>query len=531
MFSMAIALAFWFFLDPPEPIRISPETTIITEPIAEDGLPDFCQAMLDRQRKGVTPENNAAIEMWRAIGPAEIDAPYRDLLFREIGCETPSHEGVLEGLSAEKTKQRLAAWVARQPQFANHHDTEVIADAVAKYSQRYMWLAFPSPLIRWVEENRSPLGLLVKAGKKKRFYSPPPNFLSNPPSPVAKLLLPHAQMARAASRSLLVLSMRLVAEEEYESAFEVIGSSLMLGVHCSSGQTGIEQVVGIAIRSESLRSMHAWFSVVDDQTLLSAALNALSETPELDEMKEVLVFGEAFVSVDSVLRAISPERQALELDLSDKEGAIEPNVLLSEMVKWFDRLGKVAAIEDRCVRRNKAVEFELELEQLADDTGNLPNLFWSVLSRDRRSKTIADFYISLMMPMTSTLLATEDRCVAEQRMTLLAMACRLHFLENGEYPESFAALDPEVLEEIPLDPFSNRPFHYERRDDGFLIYSVGKNGRDDRANDERGDFLDGEHAPVDWFGDRVKPEGVDDLVVRIPVPPLELPFAKSAATE
>src|SRR5690349_19780241 len=48
---------------------ISKETTYVTEPVGKDGYPDYARALNRRLRQGVTPENNANVLLWKAIGP------------------------------------------------------------------------------------------------------------------------------------------------------------------------------------------------------------------------------------------------------------------------------------------------------------------------------------------------------------------------------------------------------------------------------------------------------------------------------
>ena len=51
---------------------ISKETTYITEPLRKDGYPDYVAAMNQRLSQGVTPENNAAVPFWKAMGPGRV---------------------------------------------------------------------------------------------------------------------------------------------------------------------------------------------------------------------------------------------------------------------------------------------------------------------------------------------------------------------------------------------------------------------------------------------------------------------------
>ena len=67
-----LLLLLWFFFQlfgPSPPIIVSPSTTYITEPLSKGGLPDYEQYVLEMYRKGVTPENNAAVLIWPALWP------------------------------------------------------------------------------------------------------------------------------------------------------------------------------------------------------------------------------------------------------------------------------------------------------------------------------------------------------------------------------------------------------------------------------------------------------------------------------
>jgi hypothetical protein len=54
---------------------------------------------------------------------------------------------------------------------------------------------------------------------------------------------------------------------------------------------------------------------------------------------------------------------------------------------------------------------------------------------------------------------------------------------------------------VPKDLFSDSDLHYQKKDDGYLLYSVGINGRNDGG---KTDDDDTEHS-----------DGWDDLVVRM----------------
>jgi len=61
------------------------------------------------------------------------------------------------------------------------------------------------------------------------------------------------------------------------------------------------------------------------------------------------------------------------------------------------------------------------------------------------------------------------------------LAVRAFQLERGELPDRLEQLTPELLAELPVDPFDSKghPLRYLRTDDGYVLYSIGGDGDDD----------------------------------------------------
>ena len=59
------------------------------------------------------------------------------------------------------------------------------------------------------------------------------------------------------------------------------------------------------------------------------------------------------------------------------------------------------------------------------------------------------------------------------------LACRLYKSRRGQYPENLEALVPGILTEVPIDPFTGKPLVYRREGEGFIVYSLGSNEKDD----------------------------------------------------
>ena len=59
------------------------------------------------------------------------------------------------------------------------------------------------------------------------------------------------------------------------------------------------------------------------------------------------------------------------------------------------------------------------------------------------------------------------------------LACRLYKSRTGAYPKNLEALVPGILSEVPVDPFTGKPLVYRREGEGFIVYSLGSNEKDD----------------------------------------------------
>ena len=65
------------------------------------------------------------------------------------------------------------------------------------------------------------------------------------------------------------------------------------------------------------------------------------------------------------------------------------------------------------------------------------------------------------------------------RLTKVAVALAACKAEKGRYPEKLSELVPEYFKKLPEDLFAEGPLTYRRVGKGYLLYSVGKNMKDD----------------------------------------------------
>src|SRR5216683_622251 len=72
---------------------VGTETTYVTEPLDKHGYVDYVTALNQRISKGITPEKNANVLIWQALGPRPEGGTMPPEYFQWLGVESPPEEG------------------------------------------------------------------------------------------------------------------------------------------------------------------------------------------------------------------------------------------------------------------------------------------------------------------------------------------------------------------------------------------------------------------------------------------------------
>lgn len=89
-------------------------------------------------------------------------------------------------------------------------------------------------------------------------------------------------------------------------------------------------------------------------------------------------------------------------------------------------------------------------------------------------------------------LQTYDRMAVHADLLRVAVALREYKVAHGAYPESLDAIAATYPGPLPVDPFSGGPLHYRVEGDGFVLYSVDRDGVDDGGTEgtrSKGDLV------------------------------------------
>ncbi len=153
------------------------------------------------------------------------------------------------------------------------------------------------------------------------------------------------------------------------------------------------------------------------------------------------------------------------------------------------------------IRANHAVYLR-EMNRMARETARpywehpapVKNIFDPKTSGLPWYSFMAQVAISIVPPYRKTMAAAQ----AHVQVAQTALALLRHKLAHGAYPTALAEIDPAFLPEIPLDPFTGQPLVYRPDGDGFLLYSLGENLKDDNGTEESEDNRKSRSFDIVW---------------------------------
>lgn len=540
MTSMTAAIAFAAESKAPEeapkrpalPYTVSKETTLVTEPLRPDGSVDYVEAINQRMSKGVTPENNAAVFIWRAAGPKEIPAGLRARYFARIGIEPPSEQG-------NYLIDFYNYLVKRKPPITERQ-RERTSDQLDIAESR-PWSRDEFPLIaQWLAANEKPLALIVEASKRPRRFDP---LISDggDNSTLATALLPPVTVYRAAARLLCVRAMLKARANDIAGAWDDVMACYRLSRLIGQGMTLIDSLVEVAIDSMSFAATAA---LLENAELSGeqlermrqdiATLTTRRRLAEIIDQGERLFFLECVAvlakqglsQIDSISGLASDDRSqpSLKDTLADLVGktALDWDHLMRKGNRWYDRI--VAALNKPSLAQRRVAMIQLrdELRELGKSATDPTKLLADGLLRPRQavSDRVADILIALLVPAIDTCVLAEDSWVVRHEVLATGLAAAAYAHEHNRLPESLDQLVPKYLPKVPEDILSDPPgvnLRFKKTDAGCMIYSVGRNRRDDEGRTEQDaeKAVQAAEAAGTIGGDR---PAWDDIVIRLKAP-------------
>lgn len=468
-------------------IRISKETTYITEPLTHDGLPDYEAYLYECGREWITPGKNAAVPLWRAFWPGDLDDQNQQLVLGGIGVnERPNLENALVGINHKETLDRIEDWLR------NTKDDEVTefnsAQEVVESATTLPWKKSQiPPLAIWLKANEYALDQFVKASKCERCWSPSPTFLNGKRETLLAALLPLAGAIRDNIGTISVRPLMLIGENRPMDAWRDILAMYKVANHVGHGFTVVELLVAYKLEQRANELTVQVLQCKDLSSLqLRAILKDLADLKPHESLSERLDFGERIVTLGSAISCLAPSNEDLEaIEGLDKvlfvDLEYDRNYPLIEFNKLYNRMVAIAEFEDKKASFKKTKLFHDYLDQQFQELSAISKDFKiRVKDRNYRARITYLYLLTQLSFALDPALESECRSIVCRRFLITACALAINKIEVGKYPNNLSHLVPEILSDIPIDPYSGSSLLYtQNAKREYTLYSVHQDGSDD----------------------------------------------------
>jgi hypothetical protein len=488
-------------------ITVGKETTYITGPLDKEGYPDYIAALNERLKGGATPENNAAVLLWKAHGPRPEGGKMPPEFFQYLGIAEPPEQG------------DYFVWLV--PYFKDHLKKEADDETFKRLdrARQRSWTAKEYPdLAGWLRHNEKPLAVVIEGTKRSHYFSPlVPSKSDKGPGSLIGALISSPARTREFAMALTARAALRVGEGRNDDAWQDLLVCHRLARLVARGTTIIEKLIGIAIDT---MAGEADLVLLDrtklDAKQIRACLQDLRNLPALPPVADSVDLCERFSFLQTVTLVDRYGLQFLEglsgggqkevsPVLKPWEGKIDWDPALRNGNRVFDRLTAALRLKERPAREKQLQQVILELKELK--AGTVEALTKALqdpkATPELRGKVLGDVLLSLMVPATHKVQDAGDRSEQLGRNLQIAFALAAYQRDHGKYSQKLAELAPKYLAAVPVDLFTGKPLVYRQEADGYLLYSFGLNGQDDQGRS---------------YDDN--PPG-DDLRVRLPLPPLK----------
>ncbi|MHC4563310.1 MAG: hypothetical protein ACYS8X_11115 [Planctomycetota bacterium] len=511
---MAVLVAFlvWNYWPAESTITISPETTYITEPLNPDGTVNYFQALVDRASEGVTPDNNAAVLLVRAVGPAIFEEEVRAESLKQLG------------LTEEELEKDKPYFEKFEDYYLKHGPKGKAKEDGGSLDPRDIlwelqltrrpWSVEDYPLAAaWLAANEGPLQLVNETAGRERAYFPliarddPPVL---PPSHSASLA------SRRAMQALAARAMLKMDKGDVDGAWDDILVISRFGRKLAASATLVDSFVGLGIEHIACHGSAAL--VADSRTsarhlrTMLVDLHKLPPIATLDTALEV----ERFATLDFIMvmhrRGVgvrTPEPRNTMEALARRTYSVDWDEVLEVTNRWWTNDISMWTAESYVDHRRQFEEnwgpmTDVGNGRLYDRRMVLSGLAGRLMRGFRTRRVMLN--VPLMIPNLVNARRVWESRHAEGDILVLALAAKLYKAERGDWPADLAALAPEYVAAIPADRFTGEALRYVRGEDGVTIYSLGPNMTDDG----------GVNVMELPFGERDGiPEDADDIAITV----------------
>lgn len=480
-------------------ITVSKETTYFTEPLLPDGSLDFVVAWDRHCKRGVTPQNNAALHLARAFGTGEGDDKLPDAFFREIGCEPPRES---------KDQCYIHPWTYFKDQGDDSFNATIKDGVYQRTLHPWSRNEFRN-VAAWLDRVQTPLSHITQAAQQKRCYLP----LQKPTFEKYRCLTLYDH---AYGYEMLMLdttffrrAMMYLKEKKWQQAMEDILVMHRMARWHQRGED-LSLINDFSTACTAIRADCILFAQHDiPSELLSEYRQELERLAPLSRLSDNLMLAGRCRTLDSIVMTAKhgesfpgsiggpADRDFIQENQSVKLTTVDWDEALRLTNQWFDRVDKdvKTTIEQQGLDAYRklvgALESDREAVRKKLDIA-------AQLSAREQGKLVAEIMQQRLLVNLPMCINAEQRYLMFLRFRTIAVALEQYRHKQGVYPDKLAQLVPGCLAELPKDISTNAPPSYQKTEKGYRLYSFALNGVDDQGRS----YLD-------------EPRG-DDIVLELP---------------
>jgi hypothetical protein len=485
------------------PFRVSTETTGITAPLDKYGWPDYVAAFNAEQSKGVTPETNFVVALREILGDHEIPGGSAAAFDAALGLPQP--------ITAKPLFRRLEEVLSRLPY-------EERLQAINEDLDKAMiapWTAETLPHVaELVDANHAAFDAIAKAAARSHFFQPiiPTTTREDKNPGLLTYSVWYVNKVRNLLRKLVAYTTR---EDERLSCRERMEGCLVpirVGRLLSRPRMGIHVFVQDSYAALTVRGLSVWLGRAEIvEADLDRLLSELDRLPPRTRMFDVYDSNELNVKLDALVYAarrrdfgVAAESGGFATPAMQRcvrYGALDWNAALAETHRFHEEIQRIQQLpliaDQRAAIHAMGRKLDAEVKPWRTTWGGIAGpLLGNARTNGRRIAVMVGPFVGTP---NETYIMADVKATARDRLLRLAIAIRRHQLQTGAWPtglgevtgaEAVGRADPCV---------DGGELIYRVTADGFVIYSVGENGRDDR----------GENA------DTAPGSGADDIAIRV----------------
>lgn len=396
----------------------------------------------------------------------------------------------------------------------DHNDAEFYGnlskEAQRKLPVREPWSDREHPeLLEWIKSHESTITKLREAAAIEKCH-----FTITHPQDEKRMN--RGGMVRRWAFLLITAANNDLDEGRTDQALEKLVTILEMGKHHSKQPTMIDMLVGMAIEAFAVGHFKSFIvdrdatgqrlTVVEDN-LAEIKHDWTSYWPKIIDGQKLLtknlLCGMAYqVNPQGKIRVsrdpVAPLRAQVEAVLRKETPPLtygrKKLLKASAIFTWFyipSTPQRAAKVIDGCYKRYYAMadpDFDWDKGPQQFST------FSTMMSIGLNYRYLAERTVRISEPSLYRIHDIYFRVAAGNHASRLMVALRRYKNEHGQWPESLEAIKELVQKEILVDPINGGSFVYKLTDEGFTLYSKGKNN-------------------IDEGGERSQESGADDWLI------------------